>query len=260
MGKWVTGFALDGPLNAIRRQLGLKPGRHHWYTEMGAAGLNLGLWSPQFRGTLEGDPQGSRICGFPHFDHDPAQVRGEDALESFLNNGEPPVVFTLGTAVVHARPDFFELAAKAAAAVGCRTVLLTGSSDYAPSGLKEEAIAVPYARFSSLFPRARAVVHHGGIGTMAQAMGAGVPTLIVPAAHDQFDNAARAQRLGVSRTVKIAKITAASLATMLRTVIGDADIAERAGVLATQLSAERGASTAVDAILAYMRSPVHSPT
>jgi UDP:flavonoid glycosyltransferase YjiC (YdhE family) len=84
--------------------------------------------------------------------------------------------------------------------------------------------------------------------------------LIVPAAHDQFDNAARAQRLGVSRTVKIAKITAASLATMLRTVIGDADIAERAGVLATQLSAERGASTAVDAILAYVRSPVHSPT
>jgi UDP:flavonoid glycosyltransferase YjiC (YdhE family) len=139
-------------------------------------------------------------------------------------------------------------------------VLLTGSSDYAPSGLKEEAIAVPYARFSSLFPRARAVVHHGGIGTMAQAMHAGVPTLIVPAAHDQFDNAARAQRLGVSRTVKIARITTQSLATMLQAVIGDAGIAERARVLAAPLRAEHGASTAIDAVEAYVHSAVHSPT
>jgi rhamnosyltransferase subunit B len=47
-----------------------------------------------------------------------------------------------------------------------------------------------------LLPRARALVHHGGIGTAAQAFAAGIPQLITPFAHDQFDNAARVERLG----------------------------------------------------------------
>jgi rhamnosyltransferase subunit B len=59
-------------------------------------------------------------------------------------------------------------------------------------------IHLAYASFSALFPRVAAVVHHGGIGTLSQALRAGVPQLIRPMAYDQFDNASRACRLGVA--------------------------------------------------------------
>jgi rhamnosyltransferase subunit B len=57
-------------------------------------------------------------------------------------------------------------------------------------------LRLDYAAFDSLFPRCRAVVHHGGIGTLSKALRAGLPQLIVARAYDQFDNAARAERLG----------------------------------------------------------------
>ncbi len=60
----------------------------------------------------------------------------------------------------------------------------------------------------ALVPRLAALVHHGGIGTTAQAMRAGVPQLITPFAHDQFDNAARVERLG-SHLIDDAEVRAA---------------------------------------------------
>lgn len=248
MGKWFTGFALDRVLNDVRRSMGLAPARFHWYREIEAAALNLGLWSPHLRGPIIGDPPGASICGFPYFDADPAQQTDETELEAFLASGPPPVVFTLGTAVVHARPDFFPLAAHAAAMAGCRAVLVTGSRDYVPRGLSGNIVTVPYARFSKLFARAGVIVHHGGIGTMAQAMLAGKPTVIVPAAHDQFDNAARALRLGVSRTVKLPGIRADALAAAIREAAKHPDVASRALALADMLGTEHGASTALDSI------------
>ena len=248
MGKWFTGFALDGMLNDVRRSMGLAPSRFHWYREIEAAALNLGLWSPHLRGPVAGDPPGASICGFPYFDADPAQQTDETELDAFLASGPPPVVFTLGTAVVHARPDFFPLAAHAAAMAGCRAVLVTGSRDYVPAALAGNIVTVPYARFSSLFGRAGVIVHHGGIGTMAQAMRAGKPTVIVPAAHDQFDNAARAVRLGVSQTVKLPNIRADRLAAAIREVAADAAVASRARTLAAALGPEHAASNALESI------------
>lgn len=248
MGKWFTGLALDGVLNEVRTQMGLGRAKFHWYREINAAALNLGLWSRHLRPSLEGDPPGARICGFPIFDDDPAQHQEESHLQHFIASGPAPVVFTLGTAVVHARPDFFELAARAVAHAGCRAVLVTGSADYAPKGIGQDIITVPYARFSSLFAHARLVVHHGGIGTMAQAMLAGKPTVIVPAAHDQFDNAARAMRLQVSRTVKLASLRPETLSKAICQVTQDPSIALHASRLAAALGPERAEHTALEAI------------
>ena len=63
---------------------------------------------------------------------------------------------------------------------------------------------VRYAPFSALLPRLRGLVHHGGIGTSAQALAAGIPQMVAPFAHDQFDNAARLCRLGVAVTLNAA--------------------------------------------------------
>ena len=95
---------------------------------------------------------------------------------------------------------------------------------------------VPYAPFSALMPRLRALVHHGGIGTSAQALAAGIPQLVVPFAHDQFDNAARLRRLGVADTLR----PAATVADWLAAVRGLFDAPGRA--VALQGCAERMAT------------------
>ena len=121
-------------------------------------------------------------------------------LARFLDDGPPPIVFTLGYSAVPVAGRFYEDSAAAARRLGRRAVLLVGKDPRnRPPSLPEGVVAFDYAPFSELFPRAAAVVHQGGIGTTALAMRAGRPMLVVPFAHDQPDNAERLARLGVAR-------------------------------------------------------------
>lgn len=247
IGRVVVRWMLDGPLNAARRRLGLPRARNVYMDECVAGEKNLALWSSHFRPRMEGDPERGVICGFPWFDSRGSERDGGE-LEAFLDAGEAPVVFTLGTAAVHTPGAFYREAAAACAAIGRRGVLLVGSQGAAdalgqlPAGVR----AFGYAPYSTLFPRSAAVVHHGGIGTTAQGLRSGKPTVIVPLAHDQFDNAARAARLGVSRTVHHAKVTRASLASALRGVLDDAGAKARAAELGGKIAHEDGAARAAD--------------
>jgi rhamnosyltransferase subunit B len=249
IGRVMVRWMLDGPLNRARRKLGLPRGRNVYMGECVAGEKNLALWSSHFRGPLEGDPERGVICGFPWFDTRGAERDGGE-LEAFLSAGEAPVVFTLGTAAVHTPGAFYREAAGACADVGRRGVLLVGSeaSVRAAGTLPTGVRAFGYAPYSTLFPRCAAVVHHGGIGTTAQGLRSGRPTVIVPLAHDQFDNAARVARLGVSRTVHHAKVTRSSLARALRSVLDDEAVRTRSGELGPKIAAEDGAARAAEEI------------
>jgi len=109
-------------------------------------------------------------------------------------------------------------------------------------------IVVSYAPYQVLFPRACAVVHHGGVGTTSQGLRAGVPTLIVPFAFDQSDNAARAGRLGVSKTLYRSKYSASTAAKELAGLLANPGFAEKAKRIRQQLQAENGAAAACDLI------------
>jgi rhamnosyltransferase subunit B len=252
VGRWFTSFAMDRPLNAVRRSLGLPSRRHLWFEELRAPCLNLGLWSPRLRPALAGDPPHAAIVGFPRFDEEAAPRETDPRLARFLAEGEPPLAITLGTAVSHARPDFHAIAAEAVAGLSCRTVLVTNAEEYAPASPPPNVLAVRYAPFSTLFAGARAVVHHGGIGTLAQACAAGVPTLITPAAHDQFDNAARVERLGLSRTLHLARVDAKRLREAISHLLEDAPRRAAAADFAASLQGEDGAAGAVDAITSHL--------
>lgn len=122
------------------------------------------------------------------------------SLQTFLERGEAPVVFMPGTAR-QSTDTFFTEAVQACSALGLRAVLLGHLSAAVQARVSENSDAVwsgPYVPFARLLPHARALVHHGGIGTSAQALHAGVAQLVVPSAYDQFDNAMRLQRLGVA--------------------------------------------------------------
>ena len=97
----------------------------------------------------------------------------------------------------HAR-RLFAAAVEANRRRGRRTVLLTQFRDQVPDPLPAGAIHVDWVTMARLLPRVAAVVHHGGIGTVAQVLRAGAPHLVVPFTHDQPDNANRLVRLGVA--------------------------------------------------------------
>lgn len=246
--KWValtvSGWMYDPPLNRIRRQSGLAPLKGHFTRDVHGGPMTLGLWSKHYRPPMPDDPANTAICGFPWYDRHREQEHTPEAIDRFLDAGDEPIIFTLGSTAVHVAGPFYEAAAGACRILGRRGLLLTGRPEYAPTTLPPGVAAFTYAPYSAVLPRGCATVHHGGIGTTAQAMRAGRPTVIVPFAHDQFDNAARARRLGVSQTVPRRQVSARTLAEALRTVLDDPQCSRAATELGQALSSEDGATAA----------------
>ena len=150
--------------------------------------------------------------------------------------------------------DFFRESAAAARQLGARAVLLIGNQP-----LEEWACNLPasvfladYVPYSMLMPHTAAIVHQGGIGTTAQALRAGKPTLVVPWSHDQPDNAHRVQRLGVSRTLNRARYTSAAAATELRQLTDRPEYANAASSLRDRMAAEDGLKAACDVVEAKL--------
>jgi UDP:flavonoid glycosyltransferase YjiC (YdhE family) len=110
-----------------------------------------------------------------------------------------------------------------------------------------------YAPFSELLPRAAAIVHHGGIGTTGLAMRSGRPMLVMPCAWDQPDNAERAVRLGVARTIPRRRYTAARVAAELGHLLDDPAYTRRAHEVGEQVRQEDGVRVACDALMAAIR-------
>jgi MGT family glycosyltransferase len=246
LSRWVLRLALDPGLNRIRRQLGLPPERDHLVRHAREADLNLAVWSPVFRPPLPSDPPNSAVVGFPLHDRDHTQEGPDHELAAFLADGRPPIVFALGSTGVHAAGAFYRHAIEASRALGTPALLVIGRDQPAPSNLGEDRSikAVAYAPYSAVFPRASVIVHHGGVGTTAQALIAGRPTLITPMAHDQFDNAARVRRLGAGQTLRFTRVTARRLVERLGPLLADRRFAEAAANLAPRIAAEDGATAA----------------
>jgi rhamnosyltransferase subunit B len=207
----------------------------------------LALFSRVFAAPQPDWPLQTHVTGFCFYDgrHE-AQMSRE--LCEFLDCGPPPLVFTLGSSAVWVARDFFRQSIAATKQLGQRAILLIGDDRNRPETLPDGIIAVDYAPYQSLFPRASAVVHHGGVGTTSQALLAGVPTLIVPFAFDQLDNADHARRMGTSRTIYRNKYTASRATNELKVLLGKERYAQTAQSVRQKLKQENGAATASDLI------------
>lgn len=199
----------------------------------------LALFSKVFAKPQPDWPKQTEITGFCFYDgHHETAVPPE--LTRFLENGAPPIVFTLGSSAVWVARDFFSESIEAAKRLGRRAVLLIGDERNLPHTLPEGVIAVDYVPYQSLLPKACAVVHHGGVGTTSQGLLAGVPTLIVPFAFDQSDNASHARTLGTSRTLYRNKYFAPIVASELNELLKQPAYARRALEVRRELQAEDG--------------------
>lgn len=247
LAKWSV-RAWCEPLHTLRAELGLPPAPDPMFQSSKSGAPVLAMFSREFAGSQPDWPPRTILTGFPFFDEKESSGLAGD-LERFLSSGSPPIVFTLGSAAVMNPGTFYEDAAAAAKILGRRAVLLTG--DNTPPSLPDGVAAFAYAPFSALFSRAEAIVHSGGIGTTAQAMRAGVPTLVVPHAFDQFDNAERARRLGIGRIVQRQKFTPQHVARELRALLENEVYSARAADFGARIRAENGVTAACDALLKH---------
>ena len=247
---------LAEPVFRLRAELGLPRGRSPLLEGQHSPSLVLALFSSVVAEPQPDWPPNTRVTGFPFYDRrDRAgDAEGlEPALLEFLEAGDPPVVFTLGSSAFWVAEDFYSESVKAARALGVRALLLVGEESNRPGGLPEGVAAFDYAPYSELLPRARAVVHQGGIGTTAQGLRAGIPALVVPFSHDQFDNGYRVARAGAGRTLPREKYNAATAAKELRALLADESYTTRAAGLGSRIRAEDGAADAADALEELLR-------
>jgi rhamnosyltransferase subunit B len=237
-------WQFNPPINKLRAKHGLPPLKDCWKELSRGGAVCLGLWSPVLRPPLPGDPENGVICGFARHDRHGAQEHPTADLERFLAKEEPPILFSLGTAAVHVAGEFYHDAAEACRILGRRGMLLIANTGLTFEKLPQGVETFTYVPFSQVMARVAASVHHGGIGTTGQAMAAGRPTVVVPHAHDQYDNAARVKRLGISETLRSTRVTPERLAGALRGVLEDPSCSLLAGEVARKMVGEDGAGRA----------------
>lgn len=264
LGKWKSASLLKA-VNRLRANVGLPPaGGHPLFEEQHSPTLVLALFSRVLAEPQPDWPPNTLITGFPFYDR---RDRAGDAthgdsglspeLKQFLDAGESPVIFTLGSSAIWVAKDFYRESIAAALSLGRRALLLIGHERNRPAEpLPEGVVAFEYAPYGEVLPHASVVVHQGGVGTTGQALRSGRPMLIVPFAHDQFDNAARVTRLGLGRQLARNRYHAETAARELQSLLDDSPAVAAAARSGAQVQAERGVDAACAAVETLLRRDV----
>ena len=230
----------------LREELGLPQQANPLFEGQFSPFGTLALYSKHFGSVQRDFPSATSITGFCYYDGGGALA---PELERFLSAGRPPLVFTIGSALVHEPRSFFETAAEAAQITASRAILLAGS--YArqarPLASRDILVTGDYVPHAQIFQRASTIVHHGGIGTTAQALRAGRPQLVIPYSADQPDNADRLERMGVARSIPIGQFNQRRAAFELTKLDTPAYI-RRARRTALNLATENGPGAAADIV------------
>ncbi len=213
-------------INRFRQKLGLPAINKIFDRWMHSTQLNLCLFPDWFARPQPDWPPQTRLTSFIYYDKQSEQDIIPDDVNEFLNAGSAPIIFTPGTAMKHAN-QFFLDCIEACQQLGRRGILLTQHPEQLPGELPPDLRHYAYLPFSKVLPQAVALVHHGGIGTTAQAIAAGIPQVIRPMAHDQPDTALRVEKLGIGVSLSPKNFNATSLAEKLNAVITTQQVLDR---------------------------------
>jgi rhamnosyltransferase subunit B len=232
-------------LNGWRQELGLPPVRQitRWWN----SSYSIVCLFPNWYCPPQQDwPSNIIQTDFPLW-NDQNRAGLSPDVDEFLKQGDPPLVFTPGSTNLHGQ-HFFESAVEACRLLNRRGILLTEYPDQVPDRLPDAVAHFRYVPLDLLLPRASAFVHHGGVGSTSQGMAAGIPQVLMPLAHDQFDNAERISRLGVGRWISANRFSGPRLALHLKRLLSSPVAAVSCRGLAERLESRDGLRRAVAAI------------
>ena len=232
---WVADRAVIDPLicpelNAFRDELGLPPARRILTRWGHSPYMVIGLFPAWFASPQPDWPPNTHLTGFPLFDEG-QEAAIDDEVNAFLDGGEPPVVFMPASLMQQGR-TFFDVAVEACERLGVRAILLSRYPHHIPADLPQGIRHFEYIPLGHILPRVAALVHQGGIGTCAQALRHGVPQLLRPLAYDQYDNAARLQRLGVGDWIQAERWTVPSVTAKLERLTASSEVRARCQAVA----------------------------
>lgn len=216
--------ALKSRLNTLRQEFGLpplvKPVLQWWHSPDGIIGF-----FPEWFAAPQADwPANVTPAGFAVSDVSTEPPLGS-AVESFLNAGPPPIVFSYSTAL-NASVPFYREAIQIAKKLNQRAILLSAPAELTRD-LPPNILAAPATSHLRLFPHARMAVHHAGIGSTAAALLSGIPQFHVPYSMDQPDNAKRCEKLGISKWVKLSKFRAERALPQVERLLSDPAVSQR---------------------------------
>jgi rhamnosyltransferase subunit B len=233
-------------LNRMRHELGLAPANRIFTRWLHATDLTLGLFPEWFCPPQPDWPPNTRAVGFPLWDSDNDSQLSDD-VHDFLAAGPAPIAFSPGSANREAQP-FFAAAVEACQRLGRRGILLTKYADQLPTQLPLAVRHFGFVPLSKLLPYSAALVHHGGIGSCAQGLAAGVPQLVQPMSYDQFDNARRLVRLGVAKEISRRAFRGPAVAAALSPLLESSNVAARCRALAARCNGPAALAAACDAL------------
>jgi rhamnosyltransferase subunit B len=246
-------------INRFRGELSLPPVKHIFGDWMHSPLATIGLFPDWFAAPQPDWPSQTHLTGFIFHDKRTEEEQLPRDVLDFLDAGDPPIVFTPGTAMKHGT-QFFEASVQACQILGRRGILLTLHKDQLPSTLPEGIQHFDYLPFSLILPRVAALVHHGGIGTIAPALAAGIPQVIRPMTHDQPDNAARVQSLGTGVSISPKDYTAQTIAETLNGLLSSADVLARSKEYAQRIDPQKSLQETCDLIQNLPHSRVDAST
>lgn len=238
-------------LRTFRKQHGLPSTREDFFLDFGRgnkADAFFGLYSPGFAPPQPDQPRNIMVPGFPFYrPSDAARRELSPALQTFLEAGDPPVIFTLGSFAPEVAGEFYDQSLAAARTLGLRAILLAGKrdADRLASIIGSNEHVCAEAAHSLLFPKGLCIVHHGGIGTTAEALRAGKPQIIVPFFGDQPDHGARIEGLGVGFALRLSTYDEERATEALKRLL-QGDYGRKAEMLAPLIRAERGVEAVAD--------------
>ena len=237
---------LGGPLNELRREVGLPPVKLILSTWVHSTNLVVGLFPDWFAPPQPDWPTNVRLAGFPLWDADHNATLALEVYE-FLAAGDPPIAFSPGSAN-RAAHEFFEVAVEVCQMLGRRGILLTKYADQLPARLPASVGHFGFVPLSNLLPHTAALVHHGGIGSCAQALAAGLPQLVRPMSFDQFDNSRRLEKLGVAEELSVKRFRPPAVSAALSRLWQSTNVAAKCRDLADKCDGPEALDVACDAL------------
>jgi sterol 3beta-glucosyltransferase len=195
---------------------------------------------------LEWDTPHIHLPGYLFLDNPDYQP--PDELTRFLASGDPPVCITFGSMVNREAERTGQAALKAVRRTGGRAIFLTGWGGWQSEPADNRTLFLDAVPHEWLFPRCRAVIHHGGAGTTAANLRAGVPSIVIPHAADQSYWGSRVSAIGAGpNPIPVNRITSENLTAAL-TQAGSDTIRRRAKEVGDQIRSENGVGRIVSLI------------
>ena len=192
-----------------------------------------------------------RVCGFLAIPDEAEPWTMPAQLRNFLDEGEPPVYLTLGTAQALEPDKNTELLTAVAQEAGCRALVQTCSENY-PANSRDETYCIYYISRTphhQIFPHCAVVVHHGGSGTTHSAARSGCPSVVIPFTDEQYFWGMTLHRLGIAcKPIWYTHATHEKLAGRIRSILKSPQAIHRASQIGKQIRQEDGVLQAVELI------------